>query len=225
MNKILRYLRLSFLTIPLIAAQQDKPLRVVFFGDSITQAGVRPGGYIVKMGEMLEKQGLKPKYDLIGAGIGGNKIYDLYLRMDEDVLAKKPDIVVIYVGVNDVWHKASYGTGTDPDKFVKFYEAVIKKLQDAKIRVVLCTPAAIGEKTDFSNQQDGDLNRYSQLIRDLAKKQSLPLIDLRKGFLDYNLKNNPNNEEKGILTTDRVHLNDIGNQFVADEMWKVLKGM
>jgi len=197
----------------------------VFFGDSITQAGVRPGGYIVKMGEMLEKQGLKPKYDLIGAGIGGNKIYDLYLRMDEDVLAKKPDIVVIYVGVNDVWHKASYGTGTDPDKFVKFYEAVIKKLQDAKIRVVLCTPAAIGEKTDFSNQQDGDLNRYSQLIRDLAKKQSLPLIDLRKGFLDYNLKNNPNNEEKGILTTDRVHLNDIGNQFVADEMWKVLKGM
>jgi len=177
------------------------------------------------MGEMLEKQGLKDKYERIGAGIGGNKIYDLYLRMEDDVLAKKPDVVIIYIGVNDVWHKASHGTGTDPDKFVKFYEAILKKLQAANIRVALCTPAAIGERTDFSNQQDGDLNQYSQMIRNLAKKNGLPLIDLRKAFLDYNLKNNPNNDEKNILTTDRVHLNEVGNQFVADEMWRILKGM
>jgi isoamyl acetate esterase len=184
MKNLFRYFKLSLFVIPLLAAQQDKPIRVVFFGDSITQAGVRPGGYIVKMGEMLEKQGLKAKYELIGAGIGGNKIYDLYLRMEEDVLAKQPNVVIIYVGVNDVWHKASSGTGTDPDKFVKFYEAVLKKLKTANIKVALCTPAAIGERTDFSNQQDGDLNRYSQLIRDLAKKEGLPLIDLRKAFLD-----------------------------------------
>lgn len=152
-------------------------------------------------------------------------MYDLYLRLEEDVLAKQPNIVVIYVGVNDVWHKASSGTGTDPDKFVRFYEALLKKFNAANIRVAMCTPAVIGERTDFSNQQDGDLNRYSQLIRDLAKKQGLPLIDLRKAFLDYNLKNNSNNDEKNILTTDRVHLNDAGNQLVADEMWKVLKGM
>lgn len=225
MKNFFRYLKLSLFTLPLLAAQQDKPIRVVFFGDSITQAGVRPGGYIVKLGEMLEKQGLKDKYELIGAGIGGNKIYDLYLRMDDDVLAKQPNVVIIYIGVNDVWHKASSGTGTDPDKFVRFYEAILKKLKAANIRVALCTPAAIGERTDFSNQQDGDLNRYSQMIRDLAKKNSLPLVDLRKSFLDYNLKNNPNNDEKNILTTDRVHLNDAGNQLVADEMWKILKGM
>lgn len=225
MNRFFRYLKLSFFTLPLLAAQQDKPIRVIFFGDSITQAGVRPGGYIVKLGEMLEKQNLKSKYELIGAGIGGNKIYDLYLRIEDDVLSKKPDVVIIYIGVNDVWHKSSHGTGTDPDKFVKFYEAILKKLQAANIRVALCTPAAIGERTDFSNQQDGDLNQYSQMIRNLAKKNGLPLIDLRKGFLDYNLKNNPNNDEKNILTTDRVHLNEVGNQFVADEMWKVLKGM
>lgn len=92
---------------------------------------------------------------------------------------------------------------------MKFYEAIIKKLQAANIRVALCTPAAIGERTDFSNQQDGDLNQYSQMIRNLAKKNVLPLIDLRKAFLEYNLKNNPNNDEKNILTTDRVHLNKI----------------
>ncbi len=199
--------------------------KVIFFGDSITQAGVQPGGYIVKVGELVAAENKSEQFELIGAGIGGNKIYDLYLRMDEDVLSKNPDIVVIYVGVNDVWHKRTFGTGTDPDKFEKFYTAVINKLQARNIKVVLCTPAAIGERTDFSNELDGDLNKYSGIIRGLAKKNNLLLVDLRKGFLDYSLKANVENKESGILTTDRVHLNEKGNQFVAEEMWKVLKAM
>ena len=202
----------------LLAMSAAKPTRVIFFGDSITQAGVNPGGYVDRLKKVLPAD----QYELIGAGIGGNKIYDLFLRMDEDVLAKQPDVVVIWVGVNDVWHKASLGTGTDPDKFVKFYEAVVKKLQAANIRVILCTPAAIGEKTDMTNQQDGDLNQYSNFIRDMAQRMNLPLVDLRKAFQDYDLKNNPDNKDRGVLTTDRVHLNDTGNQFVADQMQKVL---
>jgi lysophospholipase L1-like esterase len=197
---------------------QDKPKRIIFFGDSITYAGVQPTGYITRIGQMLEKQGLKDKFELIGSGIGGNKVYDLYLRLEEDVLNKKPDIVIIYVGVNDVWHKSSFGTGTDLDKFEKFYQALINKMKANSIKVIVCTPAAIGERTDSSNQQDGDLNQYSKSIRNLATKNELALCDLRKEFQDYNIKNNPENKEKSILTTDRVHLNELGNQFVADKM-------
>lgn len=200
----------------------DKPKKVIFFGDSITQAGVQPTGYITKLGQMIDKQGLKDNFELIGAGIGGNKIYDLYLRLEDDVLNKKPDLVIIYIGVNDVWHKATSGTGTDADKFVKFYQAVINKIQTNGAKIVLCTPATIGEKTDFSNQQDGDMNNYSNIIRGLAAKNNLPLVDLRKEFLEYNLKNNPENKDRGILTTDRVHLNELGNQFVADKMLPVI---
>jgi lysophospholipase L1-like esterase len=199
--------------------RQEKK-KVIFFGDSITQAGVNPGGYIDLLNKMLVTENLASKYELIGAGIGGNKIYDLYLRMDSDVVAKNPDIVILYVGVNDVWHKTSYGTGTDPDKFEKFYEAVISKLKAKKVKLILCTPAAIGEKTDHSNQQDGDLNKYSGIIRNLAAKHQTGLVDLRKSFLEYNLLNNPDNKESGILTSDRVHLNAKGNDFVAKEMWK-----
>ena len=205
-----------------LAMTQDQTIKVVLFGDSITQAGVQPGGYIAKMKEALEKQGIKDKYQLIGAGIGGNKVYDLYLRLEEDVLAQKPNVVVIYVGVNDVWHKTSSQTGTDPDKFERFYVALIKKFQTNGIKVICCTPAVIGERTDFSNQQDGDLNRYSGMIRDIAAKYDCPVADLRKEFLAYNLKNNPQNKESGILTTDRVHLNDAGNQLVADLLLKMI---
>jgi lysophospholipase L1-like esterase len=200
----------------------NKKKRIIFFGDSITESGVKPGGYIVRMDSMIALQGKSESYELIGSGISANKVYDLYLRMEEDVLKKDPAIVVIYIGVNDVWHKRNSGTGTDADKFEKFYQVIINKLKANNITPILCTPAAIGEKTDFTNPQDGDLNEYSKIIRNLAQKNSLPIVDLRKAFLEYDLKNNSANKYNGILTTDGVHLNAKGNQLVAEEMLKVI---
>ena len=210
------------LSIASLSLVQQKKTRILFFGDSLTEAGVDPQGYITKMTRMLKNKNLDAQYELMGAGVGGNKVYDLYLRMDEDVIAKKPDVVVIWVGVNDIGHKLSYGTGTDPAKFQQFYEAIIKKLQAGNIKVFLVTPSTIGERTDNSNQQDGDLNLYSGIIRKLASGMNCGLIDLRKSFLEYNLKNNPENKESGILTTDRVHLNERGNEFVAERMLEIL---
>ena len=201
----------------------EKKKKVVFFGDSITQMGVDKGGYIDLLKQDIAKKGLSDKYDIVGAGIGGNKIYDLYLRMDKDVLDENPDLVVIWVGVNDVWHKADFGTGTDYDKFGKFYDAVVKKIQAKGAKVVVVTPAAIGERNDFSNSQDGDLNMYSNWIRKFAAENKLGLVDLRKSFHEYSVANNPNNDEKGILTSDRVHLNAKGNAFVAEQMWNAIK--
>ncbi|MEY2895631.1 MAG: hypothetical protein RIS42_1350 [Bacteroidota bacterium] len=201
----------------------ENPKRIVFFGDSITQAGVGKTGYITKMAEMLGTLGLASKYELIGAGIGGNKIYDLYLRHEEDVIAKNPNIVIIYVGINDVWHKTSSRTGTDADKFERFYNALIKRLQKANIQVVICTPTVIGEKYDATNENDGDLNAYSTIIRKIASDNQCKLIDLRKAFLNYEEKNNIENKASGILTSDRVHLTEAGNQFLAETMWETIK--
>ena len=201
----------------------ENPKRIVFFGDSITQAGVGKTGYITKMAEMLGTLGLASKYELIGAGIGGNKIYDLYLRHEEDVIAKNPNIVIIYVGINDVWHKTSSRTGTDADKFERFYNALIKRLQKTNIQVVICTPTVIGEKYDATNENDGDLNAYSNIIRKIASDNQCKLIDLRKAFLNYEEKNNIENKASGILTSDRVHLTEAGNQFLAETMWETIK--
>jgi lysophospholipase L1-like esterase len=205
--------------------KSDSPIRILFFGDSITQAGIGKSGYIFKMGEMIASKGLASKYELIGAGVGGNKIYDLYLRYEEDVIAKKPNIVVIYIGINDVWHKTSSRTGTDNDKFEKFYHALIQRIQKSGSQVIICTPTLIGEKYDSSNENDGDLNYFSNIIRKIALDEKCKLIDLRKAFIDYELKYNTENKALGILTSDRVHLNETGNIFLAEVMWNVLKDL
>ena len=200
-------------------AMKPKPKKVIFFGDSITQQGMRANGYI----SLLKKKVDSTKFELIGAGIGGNKVYDLYLRMEDDVLNKKPDLVFIYVGINDVWHKLGAKTGTDYDKYLKFYQALINKIQATGSKVVLCTPSVIGEKKNGTNEIDGDLDKYAAGIRELAKKNNLPLCDLRKAFIDYEIANNPEDKDRGILTSDKVHLNDTGNKFVAEQMLPFIK--
>ncbi len=205
-----------------VGDKKDKNKKVIFFGDSITQMGVEPNGYITKMKDLLQQQGIT-NYDLIGAGVSGNKIYDLYLRMEDDVIKQSPDIVVIYEGVNDVWHKTLTGTGTDADKYEKFYRAVIAKLQAHNIKVVLVTPLSIGEKKDNTNQQDGDLNKYCNIIKSIGAELKLPVCDLRSFFISYETAHNTDNVDRGILTSDGVHLNDTGAALVAEQMWNILK--
>jgi lysophospholipase L1-like esterase len=207
----------------MISFRGEKKKKIVFFGDSITQAGVDKGGYIDVLQNMIIEKGAGDKFELNGAGVSGNKIYDLYLRIEKDVLDKKPDVVVIWVGVNDVWHKSSSGTGTDFDKFGRFYDAVVKKIQQGGAKVIVVTPAAIGEKNDYSNSQDGDLNGYSSWLRKYVKDNGLGLVDLRNIFHEYSLAHNPDNLSKGILTSDGVHLNAKGNALVAEEMWKAIQ--
>lgn len=211
------------LSLVLMSFQPPKKKKIIFFGDSITEMAVKYEGYLVKLDSMIAAQGMKEQYELVGSGISANKVYDLYLRLETDVLEKKPDVVVIYIGVNDIWHKKLAGTGTDFWKFTKFYEALITKMQAANIQVVVCTPAVIGERTDFSNEMDGDLNYYSNWIRYYAAQKNLPLADIRKAFLEYNLIYNKQNLEQGILTSDKVHLNPEGARVVAATMWTAIR--
>lgn len=220
--KKMQYL-LLMVVLALFAFQPAKRKKVIFFGDSITQQGAQPGGYIPKIDSLSKLEGRQDEFEWVGKGIGGNRVYDLFFRFKEDVLDQKPDIVVVYIGINDVWHKTTSGTGTEFKKFGAFYDKMITKMKQAGIQPVICTPSVIGEYNDDTNLQDGDLNYYSKWIRQYAAANNIPLVDLRKAFMEYLDKHNPKNEEKGILTTDRVHLNNQGNLLVAQEMWAVLK--
>ena len=88
--------------------------RIVFLGDSITQAGVGPKGYVTLIKNALADKGAT----VIGAGISGNKVPDIQGRLQKDVLDKKPTLVVVYIGINDVWHgQDNPARGTSKEKF------------------------------------------------------------------------------------------------------------
>ncbi len=192
--------------------------RIVCFGDSITEQGDQPNGYITLVRENLTTK--YPGITVIGAGISGHKVPQLQERLDRDVLAKKPSIVVIYIGINDVWHFTKHGTGTPKEVYESGLRDVTTRIQKAGARVILCTPSVIGEKKKGENPFDATLDEYSDISRKVGKDLKARVCGLRKAFVRYLSSHNPKNLESGVLTHDGVHLNDEGNLLVANTLLK-----
>ena len=230
MRKII-FLIISLLIISCENMNDNQPAKIVFLGDSITQqAEDFEDGFI----SLIRQNLIQDKFELVGKGISGNKVSDLLTRYKSDVLDLNPDIVFIYIGINDVWHKYDFGTGSDIDLYEKGLRTIISDIKSLGSKIVLCTPTVIGENTgDFvlGNQfkdvetmekMNGDLDTFSEVVRKLSNEYETELLDLRKIFMDYLAENNINNDAAGILTTDGVHLNERGNKLIADQMIKFI---
>jgi lysophospholipase L1-like esterase len=197
--------------------------RVVFFGDSITAQGVAPSGYVTLIRNRLAEEHPAKGVEVIGAGIPGNKIADLLRRLDGDVLARKPTLVVVYIGINDVLHgERDPRLGTLPDDFEAGLHELIRRIKASGARVLLCTPSVVGERADGSNFLDQRLDQYADISRKVATGEQVPLCDLREAFIAWLRAHNLEGIDRGVLTTDRVHLNEAGNRLVADTILAAL---
>src|SRR2546426_1164685 len=83
--------------------QLKKGDRIIFFGDSLTALAIKDAhvpegkGYVPIVRAALKDR----EVDVDAVATGGHKVTDLLQRVDQDVVAKKPTIVVIQIGVND----------------------------------------------------------------------------------------------------------------------------
>ena len=214
-----------FLVLVVTQTSAQAQHRVIFLGDSITEAGANPGGYVVLAADSLQK--LSTDMVLQGAGISGNKVPDLLERLDADVLAYEPTHVVIYIGINDVWHHFEFDhvTGTDPETFEHGLGELIDRIEQADAVPLLCTPSVIGEDAESDSAVNVRLQEYAQISRRVARDKGAHLCDLRAAFETYLTANNPDKAYEGVLTSDGVHLNADGNRFVADFMVQQLRSV
>jgi lysophospholipase L1-like esterase len=192
--------------------------KIIFFGDSLTSlAGEeRPKehvtkGYIKIVRETLQANHADKGIEVDWVATSGHTVPDLLKRVDADVIAKKPTIVVIQIGCNDARRipKATFKAGL---------EELIDKLQKAGIQVVQCSLTSVGEKHDGTNKDDPNLIEFAEVAREVAKARQVPLNDLRKAFVAHWKKHNPDNKPSGILTYDGNHFNQKGMDFVAQQM-------
>jgi lysophospholipase L1-like esterase len=196
---------------------------IIFFGDSLTSLAGQEApkehvtkGYVRIVRERLAETHKDHEIKVDWVATGGHTVPDLLKRVDNDVIAKKPTIVVIQIGCNDARRlpKETFKTGL---------EELIGKLQAAGIQVVQCSLTSVGEKHDGTNRDDVKLEEFAQVEREVAAAKKVPLNDLRKAFVEHWKKNNPENKPSGILTYDGNHFNQAGHQFVAEQMLKKFK--
>jgi|YelNatPaOPRAMG01_1025707.scaffolds.fasta_scaffold00288_52 lysophospholipase L1-like esterase len=203
---------------------QSKLGTIIFLGDSITELGDKPGGFITLIrNAFAEKSGIN-SLRIFNAGVSGNKVTDLRERLDRDVIQRRPTAVVIYIGINDVWHYAITGLrGTPRNTYESELKNVVTRIKDTGAKVFLCTPTVIGEKQHGTNPQDTILDDYCAISAKVAYETNSTLIDLHSVFLNYLRNNNLDNLREGILTVDGVHLNDKGNELVASEILRAFR--
>jgi lysophospholipase L1-like esterase len=208
------------------AVSQDSPAanqvtlkkgdRILFYGDSLTEQATKPKGWVTLLREHFKKNHADLDIDVTTFAVGGYPIAHRVKRLDAEVLAKKPTVVVIQGGVPDALRK-----NITDDEFKSALESMIEQLRKAEVRVILCSCTSLGEKKDGMNQVDKRLDALAKVARQVARDKKVPLNDLRKAFQEYWNKNNPDNKANGILTNDGNHFNDVGNQFVFEHMLKV----
>jgi lysophospholipase L1-like esterase len=193
--------------------------RVLFFGDSLTALAIKDKnvpegkGYVPVVREALKDKGV----EVDAVATGGHKVTDLLKRVDADVLAKKPTVVFIQIGVNDA------SAGVTPELFKTQLEELIGKLQKGGAQVIQCSCTCRIEGYSADNAMDQKLDALADVARAIAKEKNLPLVDLRKAFRDYWKTNNPENKPKGFLTYDGNHWTEVGHKFVSEQMLKKFK--
>lgn len=212
-------------------ASAESPLpgqtRIAFFGDSITMQG----GFIDRIQQALEKRSAAIKQEpnqLFRHGLNGGRVPTVLAgespwgklggSMAELVASEQPGLLMIYLGVNDVWHGDK---GTTPEDFEAGLRTMLAIGTKSGAKVVLCTPSIIGEERE-GNQLNQKLGEYAEIVRRVSRAEGLTLCDLHASFLAELGRVNPNNEHQGKLTYDGVHMNDAGNQLIAEELAKAI---
>ena len=193
--------------------------RIIAIGDSITAEG----GYL-KIVEMT-LQARYPDLDLppiVNAGISAEKAEDLARRFKRDVLARKPAVVTINVGINDVWHR--YPMRHDPRVLAAYWTNVAQMVdlaEAAGIRVILLTPTIIGEDPEGGENQR--LRIYAEAMKQIARERKTTLVDLYRMFVTA-LRKRPSNLPVGDfwLTRDGVHMDPPGDALMAIGLLRAL---
>jgi acyl-CoA thioesterase-1 len=184
---------------------------LVCLGDSITQFAP---GYVSLLSDLIAARYPERGIKVINSGIGGHKAPDMLARLDQDVLAYRPQWVTFNVGINDVWHGLDGGTGGVPvDVYERTVERTVQRLQEEiGAQVVLVTPTVIGE--DVNAPANKTLAGYVAAMMRIAERRKTLVAPAHADFL-MTLGAGQAASPDFQMTTDGVHLNAVGNTRLA----------
>ena len=192
--------------------------RVVAFGDSITRGyGVPAGsGWVELLPGLLKEKG-EPTISVFNAGGNGNTSAEGLKRLQEDVLAHMPGLVLVEFGGNDPVHDAR---AVSVDDFAKNLLEINKQVMAKGGKIVLVTfPPIVNEWHACKNDPyyakwgglDQCIEQYRKKTREVAKSLGCPLFDLDL-FLRKQIEKNG---RAGCISKDGVHLTAEANRLIA----------
>ena len=199
-------------------------MKILFLGDSITDVGrTTNNGSLISIGQgypLLVDACLSVKYPgeytFENLGISGNRIVDVYARIKADCWNRKPDLVSILIGVNDVWHEFGGHNGVEADRFYNVYRMLVtdtKRALPESRKMILMEPfvlkasATEGAWEAFRSETE----KRAEAVRRIAGETGQIFLPLQAMF-DEAAQKMPASYWLG----DGVHPTPAGHGLIAD---------
>ncbi len=226
---------LSFVVVLLIAlefdhtrssAADDFALRdgdtVIFLGDSLTAA--RTYGKYIENYTLLRYPDRKIRF--VNSGKGGDTADGSLQRLDRDVFAHKPTVLLVMFGTNDIgW--GVYADDEHKQRYLNAIRTIVSTCKERNVRVYVCSEPVTA--ADPHKSEEGFLQKMCDEGMALSKSLGGDAIDVQRSMREIQKRvwaaNEPIKEESKKNTmhlADRTHLNDLGQLAVAFAMLKGL---
>jgi len=196
-----------------------KPLRIVFYGDSITCGGSVENpelSFCNLFTRELKKRYPSSEITAINIGLGGTSTNTRLPRFREEVLSERPDLLVVEFVNNFALSK---------EEIKRDFDTMLTQAKAHGIDVILCTPHLFApnyfpKSYGMKTWEMVAKHPYVEQIRSLAKQYHTGLADVAARW--ENLQSDGLAPE--LLLTDKLlHINERGHEIYAEELLKCVK--
>ncbi|MBE6706764.1 MAG: hypothetical protein E7577_03890 [Ruminococcaceae bacterium] len=205
-------------------------MRILFIGDSITDAGRDRRnyhdlgrGYAVRTAKILTEEFPDTDFEFINMGISANRTGQLFDRLYGDAIAFEPDVIVLLIGINDIGRR--YKTGekhieTSDEQLELNYRSILIQLRKhTKAKILMLSPFILDadiRKLFVLTDENGepmrsDVEKIVPTVKKLADEYADGFIPLKELF-DEAMKTQP---EPLYYSADGIHPNENGADFIA----------
>ncbi len=210
-----------------------EPQIAVMFGDSITFGSqVDPDAdpditYHRQWHDRLAKRIPNLQLQVLNRGVPGNKIADAHTRLERDVLAEHPDLVVVEFGINDCWD------GPDQaDTFERELGRLADRIRAANIPALVFLTANMmnhavspeaqrlawfAEQTARA-QASGWMDDYMDRMRRVARQLDIPIAE---GYNRWKSLRQSGVDTDSLLANRANHPNRQGHRLLAEALLEV----
>lgn len=197
--------------------------RVLFYGDSITEQRE----YTARVEEFVLTRFPAWTLRFVHAGVGGDRVSGggsgpIDERLTRDVIAFKPTVVTIMLGMND----AGYRPFDQPtfDRYAAGYRHILERLtrELPGVRLTLIQPSPFDDVTRPPTFEDGYnavLRRYGALVADLAREFGALVVDFNTPVAEGLARVHAVNAQYARqIIPDRVHPEAAGHWLMAEAL-------
>ena len=186
-------------SLPIPTAEQK---RIVFMGDSLTE-----------FWSVIDPEYFSGK-TYINRGISGQTTPQMLIRFRADVIALKPNAVVILAGINDI------AGNTGPSSIEMIRDNVFSMVELAKannIKVILCSVLPAYDFPWKPNQQPVEkIKALNEILKNYAAANNIVYVDYYSAMVDKRLGLNIE------YSNDGVHPNKTGYQIMQPIIEKAI---